>query len=155
MLFLYCATLSLSECIKISLTYIYNGRQSRKFSNNITGQRKKSLLINYVISNQKSSRRNNIHLITLELRHVINHCDVRRGMCATSLSAKHKTSFAKNSRDIKSNLDLRQLRFMHKVIMVEQSNRLQKLYIHINYSYKANLLIHDTGQTFKYKILGY
>ena len=42
-----------------------------------------------------------IHLITLELKHVINHYDVRRGVCATSLSAKERRSFAKNSRDIK------------------------------------------------------
>ena len=45
---------------------------------------------NYVIGNQKSSRRNQIHSITLELKHVINYCDVRRGVCATSLSAKEK-----------------------------------------------------------------
>ena len=48
--------------------------------------KKTALLINYVTGNQISSRRNKIHSITLELKHVINQYDVRRGVCAISLS---------------------------------------------------------------------
>ena len=99
--------------------------------------------INYVIGNQKSSRRNKIYLITLELRYVINHYDVRRGVCATSLSLKEKTVFCKNSRDIKSNLDSKQFRFTNNIITAEQKQQITEIYIHTNYSYKVNLLIRD------------
>ena len=57
---------------------------------------KKALPINYVIGNQQSSR-NKIHSITLELKHVINHYDLRRGMCIANLNAKEKRSFVNNS----------------------------------------------------------
>ena len=36
-----------------------------------------------------------MHSITLELKHVNNHYDIRRGVCATSLSAKEKGIFRK------------------------------------------------------------
>ena len=60
-----------------------------------SGDTEKTPLINYVIGNQKSSRRNKIHSITLELNHVINRYDVRRGVCATSPSVKEKRPFSK------------------------------------------------------------
>ena len=63
-------------------------------------KKKKTSLINYVIGNQKFSRRNKIYSITLELKHVINYCDVRRGVSVTNPNAKEKRSFAKNSGDI-------------------------------------------------------
>ena len=75
----------------------------------------KSITNNYIVSNQKFLTRNKIHSIALELKHAINHYDVRRGMCATSLSVKEKRSFVKNSQVIKSNLESRQFRYMHKI----------------------------------------
>ena len=51
--------------------------------------------------NRQSTIKNKIHSIALELKHVINHYDVRRGVYATILNAKER-SFAKNSRDIKT-----------------------------------------------------
>ena len=53
---------------------------------------KKSPLINYVNGNQKSLKRNKIHSIALELKHVINQYDKKRGVCATSLNAKEERS---------------------------------------------------------------
>ena len=43
---------------------------------------------------------------------------------------KTKRSFAKNSQDIKSNLDPKQFRFTNKKSRQNKSNRLQKLYIY-------------------------
>ena len=85
---------------------------------------KKAMLVNYIIGKQKSSRRNKIHSIALELKHVIYHYDVRRGMCATSLIAKEKRPFVKNSRDRKSNLNSRHFRFTHNIITAEQKRRI-------------------------------
>ena len=91
---------------------------------------KKAPLINYLISNEKSSRRNKTHSITLELKHVINHCDISRGVCATSVSAKEKRSFAEKSRNIKSNLNSRRFRFTHKIITAEHMQEITET-IHI------------------------
>ena len=104
--------------------------------------KKKVQLINYIIGNQTSSRRNKIYSITLELKHVINHFDVRRRVYATSLSAKEKRSFVKNSQDIKL---IWPRDSSNDIITTEQSNRLQKLYIYKNYSYNAHLFICDNS----------
>ena len=38
----------------------------------------------------------------------------------------------------------RQFRFTNKIIMAEQSDKLQQLYMHKNYFYNSDLLISDT-----------
>ena len=48
-------------------------------------------------------KKQKIYSIAPKLKRVINHCDVRRGVCVANLNAKEKRSFAKNSRNIKSN----------------------------------------------------
>ena len=55
---------------------------------------------------------------------MINHCDVRRSVCATNVNAKEKKSFAKSSEGINSSLDWRQFRFTNEIITVEQKQQI-------------------------------
>ena len=78
---------------------------------------------------------------------MINHCDVRRGVCATNLNAKEKKrSFAKKQQRYKTKFELEtNFRFTNKMLTAEQKQQITENYTHINYSNDKNSLFRDSN----------
>ena len=109
-----------------------NGTRSRKFKN-ITWQKTLTTKVRH-IGNRKFSRRKSVFWISLNCKHVIFHCDVRRGVYEQILIRKKKQPRYKNKRD--------KSRFTNRILQQNKSNKLKKLYIYRLFQ-RTNLLIRE------------
>ena len=129
-----------------------NGLCSRKNPEQHHVTQKKST-VNKIRNRQfKKSSRNKIHLNTLELKHAVNHCDVKNRRVSYKSKCERKDFFRKQPRYKKQVQSLGRFIFTNNIITAEQSNNLQQLYLYENHSYNASLLIRDSR---KCQISGY
>ena len=81
----------------------------RTLENSTTTPRDKNTVVKLRhIGNQKFSRRKTVFWTSLERKHMIYDCDVRRNVYDINLNAKEKNFFAKINRDTKPSLDSKQ-----------------------------------------------